>query len=289
LQTVTGAVTRHAEAYTYQIAYAGGLPSRITWFVPRMPVNGRFGIYHEGHGGPAVVIGAETIDWLLDRGWQVIAVDMPLIGMNGLDARPGLEAHGQFDSLDLGPISPLSLYLTPVRAIVDWIVQLNPAQDPELLLIGRSGGGWTAYTYGAVDPRIDIAVSVAGGRPISERLDAPWGAAELGDYEQTAPHLYNAVGHEHLMAAAGAKASMHFFNRWDGCCFRIQPESAFVQYLRGASSALGKHVSVFVDEQNGAHSIGPAGYVELDRFLAAVLPRVPRPPSPPRGFRIVTQ
>lgn len=286
-QPFIGYVTKHGYAQSVEIAYPGGLPSRITWFVPRAPWNGRFSIYHEGHGGAAVEMGAETIDWLLERGWHVIAVDMPLIGLNSVDARPGLEAHGQFESLDNGVASPLSLFLTPIQLIVDWIFELDPGRDQDLLLIGRSGGGLTSYAYAAMDPRIDVAVSVAGGRPISERLDAPWGAAELGDYEQTVPYLYNVVGHEHLMLAAGSKGSFQIFNRWDACCFRIQRDSAFVQYLLGASSVIGKPVGVFVDEENPAHAIGPQGYVELERYLDQVQWRVSRTPGPPANFRIV--
>lgn len=286
-QTVTGSVSHSAQAQSFEVTYPGGFPTRITWFVPQVPANGRYAIYHEGHGGAAIEIGAETIDWLLDRGWNVIAMDMPFIGLNSVDARPGLEAHGQLESLDDGVMSPVRFFITPVRAIVDWIVEIESIRDPDILLIGRSGGGLTAYMYGAVDPRIDVVVSVAGGRPISERLDAPWGAAELGDYEQTAPHLYNAVGHEHLMLAAGSKGSFHIFNLWDGCCFRIQPDSVFVQYLRDASQLLGKPVGVFVDETNFAHSIGSQGYVELALFLDQVQWRGGRLPSPPTGFRIV--
>ncbi len=287
-QPVVGAVTRHAQAQSFRIAYAGGLSSRITMFAPQAPVAGRYGIYHEGHGGAAVEIGAQTIDWLLDRGWHVIAVDMPLIGTNGADIRPEFQSHGQFDSLDGAAIGPIGYFLSPLQSIVDRIVALNPGRDPDVLMIGRSGGGWTTYAYSTVDARIDVAVSVAGGRPISERLDALWGAAELGDYEQTVPYLYNAVTHEHLMIAAGAKGSFHIYNRWDGCCFRVQPDSAFVNYLLGASSVLSKSVGVFVDEQNPEHSIGPSAYLELERYLGQIQWQGPRVPTAPSNFRIIT-
>jgi hypothetical protein len=126
--------------------------------------------------------------------------------------------------------------------------------------------------FGAVDPRVDVAVSVAGGRPISTRLDAPWGAAELGDYEQAAPHLYEAVPHESLMLAAGSKASFHIFNRWDTCCFRVQPGDSFVRYLRRGGRAMGKPIGVFVDPDHRDHSMSPRAYAELGRFLRRVLP-----------------
>jgi hypothetical protein len=287
-QPIVGAVTRHVQAQSFRIAYAGGLSSRITMFTPQVPVAGRYSIYHEGHGGAAVEIGAETIDWLLDRGWHVIAVDMPLIGTNSGDMTPEIHSHGHFDLLDGAVTGPIGYYLSPVQSIVDRIVELNPGHDPDVLMIGRSGGGWTTYAYAAVDPRIDVAVSVAGGRPISERLDAPWGAAELGDYEQTVPYLYNAVAHEHLMIAAGSKGSFHIFNKWDTCCFRVQRDSAFVHYLLGTSTALGKSVGVFVDEENAGHSIGALGYLELERYLGQVSWHVPRVPKPPSNFRIIT-
>jgi hypothetical protein len=286
-QPIAGNVRHYAHAQSFEVASAGVLPTRITWFVPPAPVYGRYAIYHEGHGGPGVEIGADTIDWLLDRGWTVITLDMPLLGLNRVDARPGLEAHGQFESLDDGVTSPLTFFLTPVRTIVDWIVELEGGRNPDILLIGRSGGGLTSYLYGAIDARVDIVVSVAGGRPLSERLDAPWGAAELGDWEQTIPHLYNSVGHEHLMLAAGSKGSMYIFNQWDACCFRIQPDSAFVEYLRGGSDPLGKTIAVFVDSENPAHSIGPRGYVELDAFLGRTLTVVGRPPNAPSGMRVI--
>jgi dienelactone hydrolase len=265
-----GQVARHTKARSYRLDGPDGIASRITWFEPAVPVRGRVAIYHEGHGGPGIEIGADTIDWLLDRGWNVIAADMPLVGVNAEDARPGLMSHGDFAALDDGVTSPLTRFLLPVKAIVDLIVRESASDDPTILFLGRSGGGWTTYTYAAIDPRIDIAVSVAGGRPIQARLDAPWGAAELGDYEQSAPHLYSAVGHEYLMLAAGRLGSFYIFNEWDGCCYRVKPDDAFVRYLQSAPQET-RLVDTFVDEENRGHSIGPDGYGPLGRFLDRVL------------------
>ena len=269
---LVGRVSKYAAARSYHLT-SEGVSSRVTWFVPRSPAPRRFAIYHEGHGGAAIEIGAGTIDWLLERGWQVIAMDMPLLGHNAEDQTAGLTTHNEFDRIDHGSVSPISRFVMPVKMVVDWIAGSRPDGERELLLIGRSGGGLTSYLYGALDGRVDMVVSVAGGRPISARLDAPWGAAELGDYEQTAPHLFNATGHEHLMSAAGTRGAFFIFNRWDGCCFRIAPNDPFAAYLTAAGRAGGRHVGVFVDEANPGHSIGPDGYVALDRYLRAALAR----------------
>lgn len=262
-----GSVTRHANVRAFRIDTAADLASRATWFTPRVPTAHRYAIYHEGHGLAAIDGGAETIDWLLARGWSVIALDMPLTGVNAIDARPGREVHLDLDRVDAGEASPVALFLTPVKAVVDAIVASDA--DAELLLIGRSGGGWTTYVYAAIDPRIDIAVPVAGGTPLSMRLSA--GPAEAGDYEQTWPPLFSIVRHEELMIAAGSRGSLHLFNANDTCCFRVRPEDAFVSYLRRAADVFGKNIDVFVDEENHAHSIGTAGYARLDTFLRDVL------------------
>lgn len=268
---VVGKVARHASAASFVVPSTRGTASTVTWFAPHRPARGRYAIYHEGHGGAGVEIGADVIDWLLERGWQVVAIDMPVLGSNRAAATANLQSHADFASLDDGVVSPVEHFLLPVKAVVDTITMEAAGTDPEVLLIGRSGGGWTTYLYAAVDERIDIAVSIAGGRPISARLDAPWGAAELGDYEQAVPHLYSATPHEDLMRAAGSKAALYVYNRWDGCCFRVQPDDAFVRYLRRAASGSRKSVTVFVDRQHRGHSMSQRAFDEFDSFLSRVL------------------
>jgi hypothetical protein len=264
---LTGKVHGFAGAQSFIIESDHGLASRVTSFIPARRTERRWAIYHEGHGGAGVEEGADTIEWLLDRGWQVVAMDMPLIGLNREDARSGMMSHADLSALDAGAISPLENFLLPVKAVVDRIVASSPRHDADILLIGRSGGGWTAYTYAALDPRVDVVVSIAGGRPISQRLDAPWRALELGDYEQADPSLYNLTGHEDLMAAAGSIGAFYVFNMHDPCCFQVKPRDPFIDYLRGAAAVTGKRIGVFVDVQHNQHSLGPGGYREVGRFL----------------------
>jgi dienelactone hydrolase len=196
--------------------------SRVTRFSPAQPVDGRYAIYHEGHGGLAVEIGADVIHWLLERGWEVYAMDMPLLGVNGSDQGTRFPNH-HFDlwKLDDGVTSPVANFMLPVKNVVDFI-ERHATERPTILMMGRSGGGWTTYTYAALDPRITVAVSVAGGRPMSQRLDSR-GGLDVGDYEQSAPEIYSAIRHEDVMIAAGARGSMHVFNVNDPCCFRVLP------------------------------------------------------------------
>jgi hypothetical protein len=136
--------------------------------------------------------------------------------------------------------------------------------------MGRSGGGMTAYTYGALDPRITAVVSVAGGRPLSQRLASFTGPIELGDTEQYAPEVWAGVRHEDVMIAAGARGGLFLFNTNDPCCFRVAADDPFVQYLRRGGNRTARQVQVFVDPENKTHGMGPAGFAALGRFLGPV-------------------
>ncbi|MBL8266134.1 fibronectin type III domain-containing protein [Steroidobacter sp.] len=274
---IAGAVQAAASATSYGIAYHSLLSSKVTHFVPASPQPGRYAIYHEGHGGAASDIGAGTIDWLLERGWQVFAVDMPLIGANSGDNGSLLNItnyHDDFDKLeDASGNSPVGLFLLPIKSVVDLIFSHTDAEAPSrVLMIGRSGGGWSTYAYSALDPRIDIAVSIAGGVPLSQRLQSEdEEILDVGDYEQSAAHLYNVVAHEDLMIGAGSSAALYIYNQWDGCCYRVRPDEPIVDYLRTAGTAVGKTIDVYVDESNAQHSIGPSGYQRLEAFLDSAL------------------
>lgn len=267
---IAGRVRTAARIESQRFDTAPGIASRVSWFTPLQPRANRFAIYHEGHGGAATDIGAETIDWLLARGWTVIAMDMPISGENAADIAPELAVHSDFDRRDDGGTSPLADFLLPVKAVVDAIVARSGGVDPAILMVGRSGGGWTTYTYAAIDPRIDVAVPVAGGTPQSVRLGGIVPALEVGDYEQSWPTLYTIVRHEDLMTAAGSRGSLIIYNQFDGCCFRVRPDAPFLAYLRGAAAALHQNIDVFVDERNAQHAIGPAGYERLDAYLREV-------------------
>lgn len=262
-----GEVLDYASVRGYVVRFHPELSSRVTWFEPRAPIGERFAIYLEGHGDAGVDIGAETIVWLLRRGWRVLSIDMPLFGVNAVDQTAELQNHFDFARFDRGRDSPVGLFVLPVKAAIDQIVS-ESGRNRRIMLIGRSGGGFTAYVAGAVDQRADFVVSIAGGTPLSTRLSAPWEAYELGDYEQYAPHLYDAVAHEQLMVASGSKGSLFTFSTFDPCCSRVRETDPFVAYLRQAGSLQRKKIEVFVDPDFVSHGLGPRGYEALEQALA---------------------
>jgi len=326
LPPTIGLVTNFSTVRGYEIRYHPLLASRVTWFTPKAPVPGRYAIYHEGHCNNCLSAmdeptGAETINWLLARGWQVVGMDMPLYGQNSVDRQSGdqlknhqryfddasresvggsefdlqlqneiygfdhtsnitqtneqpiLRDHNDFIFLDNGVRSPLQFFFLPVKAVVDMLVTDYTSNDPTVLMIGRSGGGWTSYFYSPLDPRIDMAVSVGGGLPLSLRANYEW--RDMGDYEQLTADI-GVVTHEDLMKSAGSQGALYIYNQHDTCCHTVDPSdpnyAAFITYLEGQSQALGKQLEVYVDTEHQAHSLGPRGYEKLDEFLNLATP-----------------
>lgn len=267
---IIGSVTRFRTAQSFLFDDGRPYKSRVTHFVPQEPVPGRYAIYHEGHGLPGTDIGVSMIEFLLDRGWEVYTMDMPIHGHNVVDRRPGMDSsHFEWWQLDDGNTSLVASFMLPVKYLVDHIAATRPASG-NLLLMGRSGGGFTSYMYSALDPRITATVSVAGGRPLSQRLDSPFGPSELGDLEQTAPEVFSGLRHEDLMIAGGTRGALMMFNTNDVCCFRVAAGDPFLSYLSAGGARTGRVVRGFADPVNPTHGLGPAGFSELERFLTEV-------------------
>jgi hypothetical protein len=271
---LVGKVRAFASAESFAIAYHPQLSSRCTRFIPHHPAPGKIAIYLDGHQGGTVRYGAHTVDQLLERGWQVIAMDMPLIGANRSDASPVLRHHDSFLWWQTEDFRPVSLFVQPLKALIDEIYrEAGDSNSLAVMLIGKSGGGWTSFMYGALDPRIDYAVSIAGGMPLSLRLrETPM---RLGDYEQADPLIYEAVPYEHIMPAAGSRGAFYVYNQHDPCCYRFQPDDPFIRYLHDASRVLSKPIGVYVDTAATHHTFSDTAFAELDRFLATTEARTP--------------
>jgi len=272
----TGEVVGFATTSDQRIVYAGGrFTSRVTRFTPPDPVPGRLAIFHEGHDATARVAGADVVSWLLARRWTVVAMDLPMVGLNAPDAVAPVVDHNELWRLDDGTTSPIAHFVLPVKAVLDGFTTEHPGDDRTVLMVGRSGGAWTTYVSGAIDPRVDLAVAVAGGSPVSQRLLDVLEAWELGDYEQFFPQLYDVVGHENLIAAAGRRALFVAYAPRDPCCYRLGTDDPFFPWLVAAGAASGKPVAVAVDPEHRRHGLSADQLAALDRFLEehAPLPR----------------
>jgi hypothetical protein len=232
----------------------------ITWFEPWVP-NGAIAIYHEGHGGEATEIGAETISWLLARGWSVVSLNMPRV------------SHMHFRDLHAGDTNPAWRMLYGIGQVTEWIHRSwAPGRDPVVVAIGRSGGGWSTLLYGALDPRIDATVVASGFEPLTQRLMAD--GADIGDWEQTAPSVFGVLDYTDIVRMAANRPLLVTYNKWDGCCFRKTTDDPFVQWLRDLPQD-GYSLTTTVVSENLAHGLSPEGYNALGALLDDLLAGAP--------------
>ena len=255
-----------------------GLQSRITCFDPLVPVEGRSAVYIEGHDASAVTDGPALPTWLLERGWQVCAVDMPMEGTNVRDRTMLRVGHDDLvrttaDDLihktwDDGAL--LGEFLAPIWATVDWMVgRAGDSPGPASLVVaGRSGGGLLACLYGALDARVDVVVDIAGCYPMSTLMEsAPFDTAgkPANHLEYAYIPLADQVPDIAWFLAGGTRANLHFYSTRDPCCGRYGPDHPWTAYLR-ARGASDRRVHVSVSAEP-AHGLTLAGLAELERLL----------------------
>ena len=238
------------------------LASRIVRLRAPRP-HGRTAIYHEGHTGAGIDAGWRTVEFLLERGWHVCCVDMLLCGSNLPDRGSGICGHNDLWQLDpADACAPLAAMVAPLRSLVD---QLERESSTSPVLVGRSGGGMMSYLYAALDERIGGCVSLAGGVPLSQRLELA--STDLGDYEQFAPDFFDLVRHEDLMIAAADRRLLLVYNTHDSDCFALPGDHPLGAYLQREAARFGGALEVYIDGRHRGHSFGPGGFAALESFL----------------------
>ncbi|MEO7362159.1 MAG: hypothetical protein ABI120_17650 [Gemmatimonadaceae bacterium] len=270
-QALTGNVKKYVSAVTFLFDAGGFEKSRVTRFIPATPVPGQYAIVHEGHGGGATDIGSDMIDFMLDRGWEVYAMDMLVSGANGVDATLEDLSHWALPRHDDGVTSTLAMHLLPVKRVIDFVAASRP-RATAIVMMGPSGGAWTSFMYGALDPRVTAVIAASGGRPMSQRLLAPWGPLELGDPEQSAPEVFSGIRYEDIMVAAGARGAQYLYTTNDPCCFRMPVGDPLIDYVERGGARSSRTIRLFVDGVSTIHGISAAGFIEIDRFLKDLFP-----------------
>jgi hypothetical protein len=253
-ETRVGSVTGYSRAVSWSTNENS--VGSITYFEPLQP-NGAIAIFHEGHGGESTDIGAETITWLLARGWAVVALNMPRV--------PHMWIHDWYAADD----ASVWRMLYGIGQVTEWIHRSwAPGRDPLVVAIGRSGGGWTTLLYGALDSRIDATVVVSGFEPLSQRLEAD--AADIGDWEQYEPSVFGALDYTDLVKLAASRELLVTYTERDNCCFRRNSADPLVQWLDSLGTATGR-VNAIVSG-GYEHGLSAEGYAGLDALLTRLAP-----------------
>lgn len=222
--------------------------------------NNKLVIYHQGHDGD-FVLGKKSIQFFLDNGYSVLALSMPLTGMNTqpVVSLPNfgtlkLTTHDDLRFLDSEQFSSIKYFVEPIAVSLNY---LDDNYDFEsYYMTGISGGGWTTAFYASIDTRITKSYPVAGTAPMHLRFNNP---QNIGDYEQMLPELYSVANYldQYIMASYGnGREQMQIFNKNDPCCFSGTGFTTYDDEIKNRLLTLGQgKFSVFLDEDNLQHSI----------------------------------
>ena len=216
-------------------------------------------LYHHGHDGD-FLLGNDTIQFFLERDFTVLAMTMPLVGMNN---QPIIEidgfgemhliSHDQFSLLEQNTFNPMKLFIHPIQVNLNF---LDKEYDfKRYSIIGLSGGGWTGLVYSAIDDRISDSFSVASSVPFYLRVDV----RDIGDYEQTNIDLYRIANYLELYILAGYgddRKHVQIFNKNDPCCYSGIGYESYEFFIKDKLAKLGKgSFQILVDDTHSEHKI----------------------------------
>lgn len=238
-----------------EVQLSHGLLAKMYFFQPAES-NGRLIIYHQGHRGD-FYNGLKTIDFFLNEGFNVLAVAMPLLGMNTTPV-VSLVGIGKVKLVDhqqmsfLKPMNGISLryFLEPVVIALNYLE--SSIHSESVYMVGVSGGGWTTTLLSSIDERIQKSFSVAGTYPIYLK------GAELGHFEESHPLLYSKVNYleMYIMSTSSGREHFQMYNKFDPCCFRGEEYNLFQPTVSEVSTEVGGgKFEVYVDESHAQHKI----------------------------------
>lgn len=202
--------------------------------------NGVLAIYHQGHLGDFRELGRDTIGAFLEEGFQVLALSMP---MRGLNTHPfETDEHSELQVRD----RPLEYFADPVIVALNWADEAYSYR--RRFMVGISGGGWTTVLVSGIDERIDTSYPVAGSWPhyLRDRFGF------FGDYEERITPNYLEL---YLMATYPDRAQVQVFNEFDACCFGGLYSYDYLGYTSYRANAWGGRFEIFMDHDQVEHEI----------------------------------
>ena len=247
---------KRIDKLTVEMEY--GINSISYLFTPEKS-NEKLILYHHGHAED-FLSGKDTIQFFLDRNFTVLAMTMPLMGMNNqpvveIDGLGEMKliSHNQFQLLEANNFNPMKLFLDPIQINLNFVEKEYDFN--RYSIVGLSGGGWTAVVYSAIDDRISDSFSVAGSMPFYLRVSE----RDIGDYEQSNIDLYKITNYLELyvLSAYGDdRKHIQIFNKNDPCCYSGNGYESYEFFIQDKLLQLGEgNFQIFIDDTHIQHKI----------------------------------
>ncbi len=196
-------------------------------------------------------------------------------------AQPG-NGHDVGAQLDLVGANAAGLFYLAMRKGLDYLWQHPNADRARLGVTGLSGGGWQTIVLSALDPRVAVAVPVAGYGSLASNIIHPRDTSQI---EEDATDLRAEQDYTHLTAIRAPRPTLLIYNAEDSCCFRapgvkddlfdaVRPFFA----LYGKPEALAWHENL----DPGTHNYQLDNRIQSYRFFAEHFPL----PAPEREIPV---
>jgi dienelactone hydrolase len=119
--------------------------------------------------------------------------------------------------LDLVGANGVGLFYLAMRKGLDYLYQHANVDRGRLGVTGLSGGGWQTIVLSSLDPRVTVAVPVAGYSAFVSKLER---VGDYGDNEQVPQDFLAGQDYSHLTAMRAPRPTLIIDNAEDDCCFR---------------------------------------------------------------------
>lgn len=194
-------------------------------------------VLHQGHDQPPCVMPDGlvdfdgTIDWLNQLGYDVANHQMPTYQANAVNNYNISCDHTFFEQFAQQGAPFMRVFLEPVVRTINFA--LGELGYKRVVMAGLSGGGWSTVLLSAIDPRIALAIPIAGSLPCDFQHTS-W------DFEQYCDNAWATVANYSSLYVLGAlepnRTHVQLLHEQDPCCFhgcgrhdRIRAYNGFVR------------------------------------------------------------
>ncbi|MCC7083999.1 MAG: hypothetical protein IT427_03205 [Pirellulales bacterium] len=258
-------------------------------------------LVQQGHSGILIAGVGATANHLLQNGFTVIVLELPLYGWN-TDRTAIIPGRGTLVYQNCSDIilntaencdgKGFRLFLEPVVQAINYVSQKLPGIE-DISMIGLSGGGWYTQMMSAIDPRIKLSVPVAGSSPLYHRnrdsrsvgcpeqyyaplFDENIAADGTGGGIATWLEIYS------LGAYGPGRKQIQVSNEFDACCFSGNFADSYKEIVSDKVKSLGSGEWAYVrDSSHNAHQISPHTIKEVIDPLFGISSPLPAPSGLP--------
>jgi dienelactone hydrolase len=145
----------------------------------------------------------------------IVALSLGWVGFGELAIKG--DDHDDAASLDLVGSNALGFFYLAMRRGLDYLATLPQVDTTRLGVTGLSGGGWQTILLSSMDPRVAVAVEVAGFGALPFNIAHPGDTSEV---EEEATDLTQGQDYPFFVAMRAPRPTLLIHNAEDDCCFR---------------------------------------------------------------------